>query len=215
MTGRDEKPRGTLLSLPDGTTRIIGITGGIASGKSTLAKMFQDLGFPCFNADVAVHQLLQQNAAVIAAIAAAFPASSDGKTVDRSVLAATITHHPEKLAVLEAILHPPVRECEEFFIAAARAQHVAAAVLDIPLLFETDAHTLCDYVIVADAPLAVRKARAFLRDGMSEEKWQRLLARQLPDHAAHPRADIVINTDTSEEETRAVVQALMKQWMLS
>lgn len=195
-------------------TLVIGITGGMASGKSTVAKMVAEQGFPHLDADQIVHQLMREDADTITAIASAFPASADGKTVDRSVLASTISHHPERLSELEAILHPRVRAAELAFIQQARNNGARAVLLDIPLLFETDAHELCDKIIVTHAALEHRKARAFSRPGMTEEKWERILARQLPDHRTHPRADIIIDTGMSEPETRMAVQDVLKMWGL-
>ena len=223
-------------------TLVSGITGGIASGKSTVARMFAEGGIPHFDADKMVHHLLQHDRNIIAAMAAAFPEAlesviasearqssarsateeldchvanaprNDDIKINRATLAETITHHPEKLRILERILHPAVRAAEEAFIADAKRDGIRAVILDIPLLFETDAHLLCDKIIVTHAPLDHRKARAFTRQGMTEQKWERLLARQLTDHASHPRADSVISTDTSEEATRTLVNNIKNKW---
>ncbi|MES2984300.1 MAG: dephospho-CoA kinase [Pseudomonadota bacterium] len=221
---------------------IIGVTGGMASGKSTLARMFAGRGILHLDADTIVHDLMRNDRDTIAAIAAVFPEAvtsphtvtpshdgahlssvvqmdpvmrrGDSVSIDRARLAAHITRHPEALATLETILHPRVRAVEESTIAAARRNRLRAVILDIPLLFETDAHQLCDIVIVAHAPLHHRRTRAFARPGMTEEKWQRLLARQLPAPIRNAAADIVIPTAIGKAATRRIVMALMREWGL-
>lgn len=189
---------------------IIGVTGGIASGKSTIAEMISGPQIAHINADKLVHDLLQNDEFCIAAIAAAIPGVVSGKAIDRAALAAHISKHPEALATLESILHPRVRALEIEAIKNARENGLRALVMDIPLLFETDAEELCDKVIVAHAPLEARRSRAFARTGMTDEKWQRLLARQLPNHHAHPRADVVIDTGADLAETQRQVAEFMK-----
>jgi dephospho-CoA kinase len=203
-------------SAPSGTL-VIGITGGMASGKSTVAAMFNAPGIRHFNADACVHDLLQHDRSIAAAIAAAFPRAINAKTttIDRAALAAIVSKKPKALATLEAILHPAVRKAEQAAIRAAKKAKAPAIILDIPLLFETDAHTLCDVTLVVHAPKALRRKRAFARPGMTEEKWERLITRQLPDAARKSRADIVIPSHCSKAETRRHVRALMKELGLS
>lgn len=193
---------------------VIGVTGGMASGKSTIARMLSGRGIAHVDADKLVHQLLQHDHATGAEIAAAFPAAKKGHSIDRAALANHVTKHPESLAMLEAILHPRVRAMEEEAIAIARRNGLRALVLDIPLLFETDADSLCDVVIVAHAPLQHRRRRAFARVGMSEAKWQRLIDRQLPDRHRNALADIVIRTDMGKAAVKKQVKALMRAWGL-
>ncbi len=193
---------------------IIGVTGGMASGKSTIARMIAGRGIAHVDADKLVHQLLQHDPYCIAAIAAAFPGVSRGTTIDRAALAKHISRHPESLATLESILHPRVRAMEEEAIAIATRNRLRALVLDIPLLFETDADQLCDVVIVVHAKLQHRRRRAFTRAGMTEEKWQRLLSRQLPDQHRNQLADYVVRTDGGKGATRKQILALMRTWRL-
>ncbi|MFM9891075.1 MAG: dephospho-CoA kinase [Rickettsiales bacterium] len=226
-------------------TIIIGITGGMASGKTTLARMFVGPGVIHVDADTLVHQLMQHDRTTIAAVAAAFPGAMGappplggrsgggqclvqplpikapsqpspygGGSIDRATLAAHIAKHPGELAKLEAILHPRVRALEEKAILDAQRQRLRAVILDVPLLFETDADQLCDVVIVAHAPLKLRRQRAFRRLGMSEAKWQRLISRQLPDAARHHRADVIVSTAHSRAATQRVVRRLKKEWGL-
>jgi dephospho-CoA kinase len=193
---------------------IIGVTGGMASGKSTVARMFSGRGIIHVDADKLVHQLMRTNRTMIAEIITAFPMVKGAHGVNRAALAAHITAHPEALALLESIIHPYVRALETAMIASARRNHLHAVILDIPLLFETDAHLLCDVVIVAHAPLAHRRRRAFARPGMTEAKWNRLLNRQLTDDVRKHAADIVISTAIGKAATRRHVRALMNQWGL-
>lgn len=197
-------------------TLVIGVTGGMASGKSTLARMIAGRGIVHLDADKIVHDLMRHDRATIIALAEAFPEALTSPkvegSIDRSKLAAIISSHPEKLSQLETILHPRVRAVEEAAILRAQRQRARAIVLDIPLLFETDAQALCDVVIVAHAPLAHRRARAFRRPGMTEEKWQRLISRQLPDPIRVRAGDIVIPTTLGKAVTRRMVAQLMKQW---
>lgn len=194
---------------------VIGVTGGMASGKSTVARMIAGRSILHIDADKLVHQLMRSDRDVIAQIAAAFPGAVVQQKIDRSVLAKAIALHPDRLQVLESILHPRVRATEEAMIEAARRNRLRAVVLDVPLLFETDADQLCDVVIVAHAPLHHRRRRAFLRPGMSQEKWQRLLDRQLPDHHRHARADVVIPTAIGKAATQRIIKKLMHQWGLA
>lgn len=193
---------------------IIGVTGGIASGKSTLARMIAGRGIAHFDADKMVHKLLQYDPAAIAAITAAFPNVSRETMIDRAALAQHIAKHPESLKTLETILHPRVRASELHAIDIAHRNKLRALILDIPLLFETDTDQLCDVVVVAYAPLAHRRARAFARAGMTEEKWQRLLSRQLLCHHHHSRADVVIHTGIGKAQTRRQIASAMCEWGL-
>lgn len=199
---------------PSGKLLIIGVTGGMASGKSTLARMISGRGIVHIDADKLVHALMQHDREMIAEIAAAFPGVVVQQKIDRAKLAGTISKHPTKLITLEHIIHPRVRALEEMAIAIARRNGMKAVILDIPLLFETDAQTLCDVVIVAHAPIHHRRRRAFTRPNMTEEKWQKLLARQLPDHARNHAADIVIPTGIGKAATRRVIAQYMHEWGL-
>lgn len=194
---------------------VIGVTGGMASGKSTVARMFAGRGIAHVDADKMVHHLMQHDRNMIEEIAAAFPAAKNVNGLDRAALAKTITEHPGMLSILESIIHPRVRDTEERAIAIARRNGLRAVILDIPLLFETDAQHLCDVVVVAYAPLPHRKRRAFTRAGMTDQKWTRLLDRQLSDHVRNHAADVVISTTIGKAATRRRVKQLMKQWKLT
>lgn len=194
--------------------KVIGITGGIASGKTTVAQMFADHGFVHFDADFTVHRLMQEDAEMIAAIAGVFPASLVNGQINRRVLSGIVSKDKAALPVLEALIHPRVRAEEKKLIEQVCKANGKGVILDIPLLFETGAEKHCDVTIAVHAPLEVAKKRAFSRAGMTEEKWQRLTARQLDEQERCARADHVIPTEGSEEETRRHVTALLQKWGL-
>lgn len=191
---------------------VIGLTGGIASGKSTIAGRLREHGLPVLDADRLVHELLEAGARE--AVATAFPDAVKEGEIDRKTLGTLVFSDPDKLVVLEGILHPRVREAEEDFIASHKKEGVKAVVLEIPLLFETGADAVCDVTIAAAAPEAVRVARAMHRPNMTEAKIEYILNRQLPEEVRCRRADTCIDTAGSLEHTLAQVDRLMKQWGL-
>lgn len=195
--------------------KVIGVTGGMASGKTTVARLIARDRYLHLDADHLVHQLMHDDQEMIAAIASAFPTSLNHGSIDRRVLSQLVARDASVIAQLEAIIHPRVRMAEERAIDEARAAHADAVVLDIPLLFETGADALCDMVVAVSAPKAVRHQRAFARPNMSEAKWQRLVDRQLHEQERNLRADHVITTDGSMEETKQQVAALLDLWGLS
>jgi len=192
---------------------VIGITGGIASGKSTIARMIARRGIPHIDADKLVHQLLAHDKEVIAEIGKLFSGSVKNLQVDRKALGASIAGDAAKLKRLEQVLHPRVREAEEAAILLAARQRRRAILLDIPLLFETGGEELCDVVIAAHAPLPMRRRRALAR-GMNEATIARLVARQLSEAERNKRADVVIPTTIGKAHTRRLVDALLHQWKL-
>lgn len=195
--------------------KVIGVTGGMASGKSTVARMIAGDRFPHLDADQLVHHLMNTDQDTIDSVAAAFPGALVNGMISRAQLSKSIAQDACTIAVLEAILHPRVRAAQVQAIANARAANKKAVVLDIPLLFETGAESLCDVVVAAQAPLEIRRARAFARPAMSAIKWDRLIARQLTDEQRAAKADHVINTDCSEAQTKAEIDTLLKQWGLA
>lgn len=188
---------------------VLGLTGSIGMGKSTTAGFFADEGVPVHDADAAVHRLYAGAAAPL--IEAAFPGTIAGGVVDRARLARQVLGDPEALRRLETIVHPLVRGEGERFLAAAAAAGAAVAVLDIPLLFETGGEERCDLVAVVSAPAAVQHARALERPGMTEAKFQAILAQQLPDAEKRRRADFVVDTSQGFDSARAQVRAILQQ----
>jgi dephospho-CoA kinase len=189
---------------------VLGLTGSIASGKSTVTAMFAGEGAATFDADAAVHALYRGSAAPL--IAAAFPGVVDAGLVDRAKLSSAVVGDPAALARLEAIVHPLVRAAEVDFLARAAAAGRRIAVLDIPLLFEAGREAGVDAVVVVSAPLEVRRERALRRPGVTEARFAALSARQLPDADKRARAHFIIDTQgplsATQKQVRDVVRAV-------
>jgi len=189
---------------------VIGITGGIASGKSTIARMLAQRGIEHINADALVHELLVKDKKTLASLAKIFPKAVHDNHIDRKILGEIVGKDEVALQKLEGILHPQVREAEIRAIRKALYHRRRAVVLDIPLLFESGADALCDIVITATAPMGLRRRRAFARMHMSEEKFTRLVNRQLDENARNTLADVVIPTTLGKGFTRRRVELLLK-----
>jgi dephospho-CoA kinase len=187
---------------------IIGLTGSIAMGKSTVAAMFEELGVPVFDADAAVHILQGPDGALVDEIEAAFPGTSGPKGVDRQKLGAAVLGDRQKLAQLESIVHPAVAQMRQAFLDAHRDSPLL--VFDIPLLFEKGGHTALDQIVVVSAPAKQQRERALARPGMSAEKFESILKLQVPDAEKRQKADHVIETGGSIAETKAQVRDLVK-----
>jgi dephospho-CoA kinase len=186
---------------------ILGLTGSIGMGKSAVAAMFSGLGVPVFDADKAVHELQGPGGACVGPIERAFPGTTGPAGVDRQKLGAAVLGDPEKLRLLESIVHPEVAEMRRAFL--ADNSQAPLIVFDIPLLFEKTGRGDLDAVLVVSAPAKVQRARVLARPGMSEEKFAQILALQVPDAEKRARADHVIDTGTSLAETRHAVQRLV------
>jgi dephospho-CoA kinase len=186
---------------------ILGLTGSLGMGKSTTARFFAEEGVPVHDADAVVHRLYEGEAA--AAIEAAFPGTTAGGKVDRTRLAARVLGDGAALARLEAIVHPLVQDAERRLIAEARTRGEKVAVLDIPLLFESGADRRVDAVVVVSAPPEVQRARVLERPGMTVEKLEAILARQMPDAEKRARADFVVDTSQGFDAARAQVRAIL------
>jgi dephospho-CoA kinase len=192
---------------------VIGLTGSIGMGKSTTARFFAEAGIPVYDADLAVHRLYAGDAAAI--IESEFPGVSGAEGIDRAKLAKRVLGDPDALRRLEAIIHPLVRREEVQFLDEAERTGAPIAVLDIPLLFETGADRRVDAVVVVTAPAEVQRARALERTGMTEEKFQALLGKQMPDVEKRRRADFVVDTskgyDFAREQVHAILRAASNQ----
>ncbi|HEV2552257.1 MAG TPA: dephospho-CoA kinase [Bosea sp. (in: a-proteobacteria)] len=173
-------------------TFILGLTGSIGMGKSTTAGLFQARGIPVHDADATVHALYRGRAVLL--IAAAFPDAIRDGAVDRPSLSAAVLGKPEAMARLEAIIHPLVREEEEAFLRRCREKGQGLAVLDVPLLLETGGEGRCDAVLVVSAPAEVQRARVLARAGMTPERLDAILARQMPDARKRARAHFIVDT---------------------
>jgi dephospho-CoA kinase len=186
---------------------ILGLTGSLGMGKSTTARFFAEEGVPVHDADAVVHRLYEGEAA--AAIETAFPGTTSGGKVDRTRLAARVLGDGAALARLEAIVHPLVQGTERRLVAEAKARGETVAVLDIPLLFESGADRRVDAVVVVSAPPDVQRARVLERPGMTVEKLEAILARQMPDAEKRARADFVVDTSQGFDAARAQVRAIL------
>jgi dephospho-CoA kinase len=191
---------------------IIGLTGSVGMGKSATARLFSEFGVPVHDADAVVHRLYEGEA--VGAIEHAFPGTvRDGK-VDRGKLAGDVLNDPTALAQLEGIVHPLVRAAEDELIAAAQRRGQGTVVLDIPLLFETGAEKRVNAVVVVTAAPDIQRERVLARRGMTMQKLESILARQMPDSEKRRRADFVVDTskgfDAAREQVRAILDAIAK-----
>ncbi|HEX5257260.1 MAG TPA: dephospho-CoA kinase [Sphingomicrobium sp.] len=185
----------------------IALTGSIGMGKSTVAKMFEAAGVPVFDADAVVRQLQGPGGALVERIGRLFPGTVRSGTLDRDCLAQIVLGDGAKLAELEAIIHPAVRDWRQAFV----DQNACAPALlfEIPLLFETDGEKEFDKVVVVSAPAAVQRSRVLERRGMSPDKLESILKRQIPDEEKRRRADFVIDTSGELSTTEAQVRDIL------
>jgi len=185
----------------------LGLTGSIGMGKSTVLKMFADEGLPVFDADAVVHRLQGREGALVAQIEAAFPGTTGAEGVDRGALAERVLAAPAELQRLEALVHPAVVRAREAFL--AEHEEAPVVVLDIPLLFEKGGAEQVDKIAVVSADPEIQRARTLARPGMTPEKFDRILGHQLADAEKRARADFVIPTDCSIEETRTAIRRIL------
>ena len=186
---------------------VIGLTGSLGMGKSTTARLFAEAGVPVHDADAVVHRLYDGEAAT--AIEAVFPGTTSAGQVDRNRLAARVLNDAAALKRLEAIVHPLVQAAEQRLLDEAAARGERVAVLDIPLHFETGADQRVDAVVVVSAPAEVQRARVLERPGMTLDKLESILAKQIPDVEKRRRADFVVDTSRGLEMARAEVRAIL------
>lgn len=186
---------------------VLGLTGSIGMGKSTVATMFADEGVPVFDADAVVHRLQGPEGALVEEIESHFPGTTGERGVDRTTLAEAVLGDTGKLQLLESLIHPAVARERSAFLEAN--QDAPIVLLDIPLLFEKTGTGLVDKVVVVSAPADIQRARVLARPGMSEAKYERILARQMPDSEKRARADFVIPTGGDLAETRQAVRRIL------
>ena len=189
---------------------VLGLTGGIGMGKSTVAKMFAAHGIPCFNADDAVHQLQAPGGRAIPALASAFPGTVNNGVLDRGRLRALVLRDNTAMRRLEAIMHPLVYQEEAKFRTAAFRAHRRAVLLDIPLLFEAGAYRRVHRVITVSCPRDVQIARV-LKRGLPLGQIQSIIARQTPDAEKRRRADHIIPTGLSKFEALRAVRRIVEE----
>ena len=188
---------------------ILGLTGSIGMGKSTVAEMFAAEGVPVFDADAEVRKMQGPGGELLEAIEVRFPGSTGSDGVKREALGEQVFGDPDALAALEAIVHPAVAQKRGAFL----LEHAGAPMVlfDIPLLFEKGGNESVDTVVVVSAPAEVQRSRVLVRPGMTPEKFAHILELQVPDAEKRARADYVIDTGTTLEETRQAVAALIEK----
>ncbi|NTE87554.1 dephospho-CoA kinase [Agrobacterium rubi] len=185
----------------------IGLTGSIGMGKSTTAKLFADEAVAVCDSDALVHDLYGNEAVPL--IEEAFPGTIRDGRVDREKLSEHLRQNPAHFKMLEAIVHPLVQQKQRQFLEMQRSRGAEFALLDIPLLFETGAETRVDRVVVVSCAPDIQRQRVVSRPGMTEEKFQMILARQLPDAEKRKRANFVIDTGQGLDGARTQVRALL------
>lgn len=188
---------------------VIGLTGSIGMGKTTTAKLFAAEGIPVLDSDAVVHDLYSAEA--VPMIEAAFPGTTISGTVDRLELGNILRENPANFSKLEAIVHPLVRERQEAFLRKTREEDQNFAVLDIPLLFETGGETRVDKVVVVSCAPEIQRQRVLSRPGMTEEKFEMILARQMPDAEKRRRADFIIDSGNRFEAARDQVREILQR----
>lgn len=186
---------------------VLGLTGSIGMGKSTTSGFFREAGVPVHDADGVVHRLYAGEAAPL--VEAAFPGTTTSFIVDRAKLGAAVIGKPEAMKRLEAIVHPLVAREREAFLSRARAAGARLAVLDVPLLLEGGGADRVDMVVVVSAGAAAQRERVLARPGMTVDKFEALLARQMPDVEKRRRAHVVIDTSLGFEAARRQVRDLV------
>ncbi|MFL6741484.1 MAG: dephospho-CoA kinase [Sphingomicrobium sp.] len=185
----------------------IALTGSIGMGKSTVARMFERAGIPVFDADAEVRALQGPGGALVERIGERFPGTVEAGALNRDKLRETVLENPELLAELEGIVHPAVRDAREAFI--DKNSGASALLFEIPLLFETGGDKDFDNVVVVSAPAEVQRARVLERPGMTADKLQSILDRQMPDSEKRRRADFVVDTDTELSTTQTQVDRII------
>ena len=208
MIGSGRSSRGAREGRPGKRPHVVALTGSIGMGKSTTAAMFAEAGVPAWDADAAVERLYGPGGAGGPAIAAIRPDAvrPDG-SVDREALRDWVASDPAALLALEAAVHPLVAEDRERFLTGTRAPVV---LLDIPLLYETGGEAMADTVVVVSAPPEVQRARVLARPGMTPERMEAMLARQMPDAEKRARADHVIETVTLDGARERVAEIVAR-----
>lgn len=191
---------------------VIGLTGSIGMGKSETAKMLERAGIPLFDSDAAVHVLIGKGGPAVAQVATAFPGVEGPDGIDRKKLGSRVFGDEVALKKLESILHPRVSDLRQDFFDRAQQQGLDMVVLDVPLLFETGADGTCDYTVVVSAAPEVQRQRVLTRENMTVEKFDNILARQMPDDEKRRRADFIVQTDQgipyAEDQVRRIIEKI-------
>ena len=189
---------------------VIGLTGGIGMGKSTLARQFELLGAQICNADVIVHSLLGVGGGAVGAVGKAFTGSVRDGAVDRAALRKLIFNDEKQRKKLEAILHPLVVQEEDRFVQREKCLGARYAILDIPLLFETGAQARCDFTVLASAPRFIQRQRVLARPGMNEELFEKITAAQMSEREKEQLADFIVPTSLGKAYSFSCLKHIMK-----
>lgn len=190
---------------------ILGLTGAIGMGKSTAAKMFRRLGIPVHDADATVHKLFAQGGAAVAPLGQRFPTAIIDGAVDRGKLSELVMNDAVAFKDLERIVHPLVRRERDMFVRQNQAKGRKIVVLDVPLLFETGGEKTCDKVVVVSAPAFLQRIRVLARPGMTAEKFEAIVKKQMPDHEKRRRADFVVPTGLGFAYTFLCIRRILRQ----
>jgi dephospho-CoA kinase len=188
---------------------ILGLTGSIGMGKSTTAKLFAEAGVPVYDADAAVHQLYEGEAAP--AVEAAFPGTTANGKVDRVKLAARVVGDATAMKQLEQIVHPMLGASRQTFFAAAEAAKAPVVVLDIPLLYETGGEKRVDAVVVVTTSPGLQRERVLSRGTMDAERLDAIIAKQMPDAEKRKRADFVVDTSDGLDPVREQIKHILAE----
>ncbi|MBR71951.1 MAG: dephospho-CoA kinase [Rhodospirillaceae bacterium] len=196
--------------------KIVGVTGSIGMGKSTVAAALRKNGAAVWNADHIVHKLLGPGGAAVKQISEYFgneilTGPFGEERINRDLLGKKVFNNSEDLQTLEKIIHPLIRYQERKFLMSAKFRGYSLSILDIPLLFETERHKRCDAIIVVTAPHFVQKARVLSRPGMTSEKFDGIVSRQMSDKEKKRRADFIINTGLNKSSIYSGVKVIMKK----
>ena len=195
--------------------KILGLTGGIGMGKSATAEMFIEAGIPVYDADAAVHALYQSGGDAVEPVSDAFPGVVDeAGAIDRAALRERVVGKPDELKRLESIVHPLVGGAQFSFLTSARETGAPFCVLDVPLLFETGGDQRCDFTLVVTTSADIQRERVLARKTMSEDEFEAILAKQMPDAEKRARADFIINTGFgfafARDQVRAIIDLMIR-----
>jgi dephospho-CoA kinase len=186
---------------------VLGLTGSIGMGKSTTAKLFAEAGVPVYDADAAVHRLYEGEAVPV--IEAAFPGTTENGKVDRDKLSARVVHDPAAMKRLEEIVHPMLGASRQKFLREAEQSGALVAVVDVPLLFETGGEKNVDAVVVVTTSAELQRGRILSRPNMTAQKFEGILARQMPDAEKRKRAHFVVDTSHGLDPVRAQIRDIL------
>ena len=189
---------------------IIGLTGSIGMGKTETARMFARRGIPVCDSDATVHLLYEKGGLAVEPIRALFPDAVVGGRVDRDLLGRAVLGKPEAMKRLEAAVHPLVRKAQVMFLEKAAASGAQMAVIDVPLLFETGGERGVDVIVVVSAPEDIQRQRVLARPGMTVEKFELILKKQVSDAEKRKRADFVVDSSKGLEQADAQVVAIIE-----